>query len=69
MVIDPTDYAISVRPAEAGVQQAKADMQNPQREAKRRQDLPPVATTIKEQQTYETQRLPPRRSINRLWPI
>lgn len=54
MVIDPTDYAISARLAEAGVQQAKADMQNAQREAKRQQDLPPAATTIEEQQTYET---------------
>jgi multidrug resistance efflux pump len=54
MAIDPTDYAISVRLARAGVQQAKVDMQNAQREAKRREDLPPAATTIEEQQTYET---------------
>jgi len=55
MVIDPTNYAIAVRLAEAAVQQAQANMQNAEREAKRRQELPDLAVTAEEQQTYETQ--------------
>jgi len=36
MVIDPTNYKIAVNLAEAAVQQAQANAQNAEREAKRR---------------------------------
>jgi RND family efflux transporter MFP subunit len=55
VVIDATDYTISVRLNEAAVQQAPATMQNAEQEAKRRLALPHGAASIEEQQTYETQ--------------
>jgi RND family efflux transporter MFP subunit len=55
MVIDPTNYAISVRLGEAAVQQATASLQNAQREAKRREELPDLAVSVEQQQNYETQ--------------
>jgi RND family efflux transporter MFP subunit len=55
MVIDPTDYVISVRLAEAAVQQAQATMENAEREANRRQKLSIGAVGAEERQTYETQ--------------
>ena len=54
MVIDPIDYAIAVRLDEAAVQQAKANMQNAEQEARRREELPDLAVTVEQQQTYET---------------
>ena len=39
MVIDPTDYRIAVKLAEAAVQQAQVDAENLERESKRRQEL------------------------------
>ena len=55
MVIDPTNYRIAVKLDEAAVQQAQVRMQNAQREANRRQELPDIAVTLEEQQTYSTQ--------------
>jgi len=52
MVIDPTDYRIAVRLAEAAVQQAQANAQNAAREAKRRQELSSLAVTVEQQQTF-----------------
>ncbi len=52
MVIDPTDYAIAVRQAEAAVEQAKAVAQNARVESARRQKLNLLAVTIEEQETY-----------------
>jgi RND family efflux transporter MFP subunit len=57
MVIDPTNYAISVRLGEAAVQQAQAKMQNAVHEAWRRESLPDLAVSVEEQQTYQTQAL------------
>jgi RND family efflux transporter MFP subunit len=54
MVIDPTNYKIAVSLAEAAVQQAQVNMQNAEREAKRRMELTQLAVTKEEQQTYET---------------
>ena len=54
MVIDPTDYKIAVSLAEAAVQQAQANAQNAEREAKRRQQLTSLAVTTEEKQTFET---------------
>ena len=55
LVIDPTNYAISVRLGEAAVQQAQANMQNAVLEAKRREALPDIAVSVEQKQIYETQ--------------
>jgi multidrug resistance efflux pump len=52
MVIDPTNYKIAVSLAEAAVQQAQANAENVEREAKRRQELTSLAVTKEEKQTY-----------------
>lgn len=52
MVIDPTDYVIAVRQAEAAVDQAKAVAQNAELESERRQKLNLLAVTVEEKQTY-----------------
>src|SRR6201993_4138237 len=52
MVIDPTNYKIAVSLAEAAVQQAQANAQNAEREAKRRQELTTLAVTVEEKQTF-----------------
>jgi multidrug resistance efflux pump len=54
VVIDPTDYRIAVSLAEAAVQQAQANAQNAEREAKRRQELTTLAVTVEEKQTFAT---------------
>jgi multidrug resistance efflux pump len=54
MVIDPTNFKIAVSLAEAAVQQAQANAQNAEREAKRRQELTSLAVTVEEKQTFET---------------
>jgi multidrug resistance efflux pump len=54
MVIDPTDFKIAVSLAEAAVQQAQANAQNAEREAKRRQELTTLAVTVEEKQTFAT---------------
>jgi RND family efflux transporter MFP subunit len=54
MVIDPTNYQIAVRLAEAAVQQTRANAENAEREAKRRQELTTLAVTVEEKQTYES---------------
>src|ERR1700735_107984 len=50
MTIDPTDYRIAVSLAEAAVQQAQAIAQNLEREAKRRQELSTLSTSVVEKQ-------------------
>jgi RND family efflux transporter MFP subunit len=57
MVIDPTNYKIAVSLAEAAVQQAQANAQNAEREAKRRQELTTLAVTVEEQQTFASNAL------------
>jgi RND family efflux transporter MFP subunit len=52
MVIDPTNYEIALRLAEATVTQAQALAENAQREADRRTKLNDLAVTQEEQQTY-----------------
>jgi len=52
MVIEPTDYAIAVKLAEAAVEQARANADNLELEAQRRQRLSAVAASVEEQQTY-----------------
>jgi multidrug resistance efflux pump len=57
MVIDPTNYKIAVSLAEAAAQQAQVSMQNAKREANRRQELPDLAVSLEERQTYSAQAL------------
>jgi multidrug resistance efflux pump len=52
--IDPTNYKIAVGLAEAAVQEAQANAQNAEREAKRRMELTNLAVTVEQQQTFET---------------
>jgi multidrug resistance efflux pump len=52
MVIDPTDYQIAVRLAEAAVEHAKATWQNAQAESARRQKLNDLAVSDEEKQSY-----------------
>ena len=54
LVIDPTDFKIAVSLAEAALQQAQANAQNAEREAKRRQELTTLAVTVEEKQTFAT---------------
>src|SRR4051794_21402044 len=57
MVIDPTNFKIAVSLAEAAVQQARANAQNAEREAKRRQELTTLAVTVEEKQTFASNAL------------
>jgi RND family efflux transporter MFP subunit len=54
MTIDPTDYRIAVSLAEAAVQQALANSQNADREAKRRLRLSVDAVSVEDQQIHQT---------------
>ncbi|HEV7995869.1 MAG TPA: HlyD family secretion protein [Stellaceae bacterium] len=54
MVIDPTNYKIAVSLAAAAVQQALASAENTAREARRRQALTTLSTTVEEKQTFES---------------
>ena len=55
MLIDPRNYAIAVRQAEAAAEQAKAVADNANAEMTRRLDLNDVAVTMEERQTYISQ--------------
>jgi multidrug resistance efflux pump len=57
MQIDPSSYAIAVRQAEAGVNQAKAVAQNAEAEWTRRQKLNDLAVTVEEQQIFASKSL------------
>jgi multidrug resistance efflux pump len=57
MEIDPTDYSIAVRLAEAAVAQTQAVAQNAQAESNRRQSLDLLAVTTEEKQSYASRAL------------
>jgi len=54
MVIDPTDYAIAADQAMAAVDQAEANKENAEREAKRRAALNDLSVSTEEKQSYAT---------------
>jgi multidrug resistance efflux pump len=54
MTIDPANYRIAVSLAQAAMEQAQVNAQNLQAEAKRRQQLSTLSTSIEEKQTYES---------------
>jgi multidrug resistance efflux pump len=55
MLIDPKNYAIAVRQAEAAVEQARAVADNARAEMVRREKLNDIAVTMEERQTYISQ--------------
>lgn len=57
MQIEPADYKIAVRLAEAAVAQAQAVAQNAQAESDRRQSLDLLAVTVEEKQSYASRAL------------
>ncbi len=52
MEIEPTDYEIAVSDADAAVAQAQANLANKQAEARRRENLTTLSTSVEEQQTF-----------------
>jgi len=52
VAIDPTNYAIAVEQAQATVEQARANADNAEREARRRAVLSTLETSEEEKQTY-----------------
>jgi RND family efflux transporter MFP subunit len=54
VVIDPTDYTIAVEQAQAAADQAAANAENAQREARRRAELTSLEASEEEKQTYRT---------------
>jgi multidrug resistance efflux pump len=54
MIIDPTNYRIAVSLGEAAVQQTRANAENAEREAKRREELTDLSVTTEQKQTYAT---------------
>ena len=52
--IDPTDYAIAVKLAEATLRQDQDNLANLQREAARRNDLSSLAVTLEQRQSADT---------------
>ena len=55
MQIDPRNYSIAVRQAEAAVEQARATAENANAEMIRREKLNDIAVTMEERQTYISQ--------------
>ena len=55
MLIDPRNYAIAVRTAQAAVEQARAVAENANAEMIRREKLNDIAVTMEERQTYISQ--------------
>ncbi|WP_229165060.1 efflux RND transporter periplasmic adaptor subunit [Bradyrhizobium altum] len=52
LTIEPTDYTIMVQQAEAAVDQARANAENAEREAMRRQHLSDLATSEEQRESY-----------------
>jgi len=55
MLIDPRNYSIAVRQAEAAVEQTRATAENANAEMIRREKLSDIAVTMEERQTYISQ--------------
>ncbi len=52
MVIDPTNYRIAVRLAEAAVRQSEVTAQNAEKESRRRQELTTLSVTVEQQESF-----------------
>jgi RND family efflux transporter MFP subunit len=53
LVIDPTNYRIALKLADAAVEQAQVTAENAQRQAERRRKLTDLAVTVEERQAYD----------------
>jgi RND family efflux transporter MFP subunit len=60
MTIDPTNYKIAVSLTEAAMRQAQVNAQNLESQAKRREQLTTLSTSVEEKQTYESNALSAR---------
>jgi RND family efflux transporter MFP subunit len=60
LTIEPTDYTIMVQQAEAAVDQARANAENAEREATRRQHLSDLATSEEQRESYSAAALAAR---------
>ena len=63
MVIDPTNYRIAVKQAEAALDQAKADAQNAQAEYDRRKNLTTLSTSIETKEIYQAKALSTKAAV------
>jgi multidrug resistance efflux pump len=63
MVIDPTNYRIAVKQAEAALDQAKATAQDAEAEFKRREKLTTLSTSTEEKQIYEAKALSTKAAV------
>ena len=63
MVIDPTNYRIAVKQAEAFLDQAKANAQDAQAEYDRRKNLTTLSTSIEEKQIYQAKALSTKAAV------
>ena len=63
MVIDPTNYRIAVKQAEAALDQAKATAQDADAEYRRREKLTTLSTSTEEKQIYEAKALSTKAAV------
>ena len=63
MVIDPTNYRIAVKQAEAALDQAKATAQDAEAEYRRREKLTTLSTSTEEKQIYEAKALSTKAAV------
>ena len=63
MVIDPTNYSIAVKLAEAALDQAKANAEDAAAESKRRQELTTLSTSIETKEIYEVKALSTKAAV------
>ena len=63
IVIDPTNYRIAVKQAEAFLDQAKANAQDAQAEYDRRKNLTTLSTSIEEKQIYQAKALSTKAAV------
>jgi multidrug resistance efflux pump len=63
MVIDPTNYKIAVKNAEAALDQARANAQDAQAQFDRRKNLTTLSTSIEEKQIYEAKALSTKAAV------
>ncbi|MFY9640208.1 MAG: HlyD family secretion protein [Rhodomicrobium sp.] len=63
MVIDPTNYRIAVKNAEAALDQAKANAEDAEAEYQRREKLTTLSTSIEQKQIYKAKALSTKAAV------
>ena len=66
MVIDPTNYAIAVKNAEAALAQAKANAQDAEADYNRRKNLTTLSTSIETKEIYEAKALSTKAAVEQV---